>query len=70
MSAVGKVPMAVTTDATIHFLRWPRAGTLLARAQLLKEGRRLVVGEVTIAHEGEDDAALVHAVLTYALPPA
>ena len=68
LSAVGKVPMAVTTDATIHFLRWPRAGALVARAQLLKQGRRLVVGEVTIAHEGEDDA-LVHAVLTYALPP-
>src|SRR5262245_66155003 len=35
MTAVGNVPLAVTTDATIHFLRWPRAGVLIARCRLL-----------------------------------
>src|SRR5262245_60666931 len=46
MSTVGIVPLAVTTDATIHFLRKPRAGVLLARASVLKEGKRLIVGNV------------------------
>ncbi len=44
MSAVGRVPLAVTTDATVHFLRKPRAGALVTRAKLLKVGKRLVVG--------------------------
>ena len=70
MSAVGEVPLAVTTDATIHFLRRPRATTLVARARLLKEGQRLVVGEVTIEHEGEEGAPVAHAVMTYSVPPA
>jgi uncharacterized protein (TIGR00369 family) len=69
MSALGKVPLAVTTDATIHFLRRPQAGVLVARARLLKEGKRLVVGEVEITHESEEGAPVVHAVMTYSAPP-
>ena len=69
MSAVGKVPLAVTTDATVHFLRRPRAGGLVARARLMKEGARLVVGEIVIAHEGEVDAPVAHFVMTYSVPP-
>jgi uncharacterized protein (TIGR00369 family) len=69
MSAVGEVPLAVTTDATVHFLRRPRAGVLVARARLLKEGKRLVVGEATIEHEGEEGAPVMHAVMTYSVPP-
>jgi len=38
MTSVGVVPLAVTTDATIHFLRRPRAGTLVASAQVLSTG--------------------------------
>jgi uncharacterized protein (TIGR00369 family) len=33
MSAVGNAPLAVTSDATIHFLRKPKAGQLVARAK-------------------------------------
>jgi uncharacterized protein (TIGR00369 family) len=69
MSAIGPVPLAVTTDATVHFLRRPRAGVLVARARVLKEGRRLVVGEITIAHDGEDDAPVAHVVMSYSVPP-
>ena len=68
LSAIGEVPLAVTADATIHFLRRPRPTTLIARARLLKEGRRLVVGEVEIEHEGEEGAPVAHAVMTYSLP--
>jgi acyl-coenzyme A thioesterase PaaI-like protein len=70
MSTVGPVPLAVTTDATLHFLRRPRAGNLVARATILKGGKRLVVGDVTVAHEGEEDAPVAHAVMTYSVPPA
>ena len=69
MTAIGEVPLAVTTDATIHFLRRPRATTLIARARLLKEGQRLVVGEVEIEHEGEEGKPVAHAVMTYSVPP-
>ncbi|HEY4119957.1 MAG TPA: PaaI family thioesterase [Byssovorax sp.] len=65
MTAVGPLPLAVTTDATIHFLKKPRAGVLDARAKLLKVGRRLVVADV---HIDADGAAVAHAVMTYALP--
>jgi uncharacterized protein (TIGR00369 family) len=69
MTSVGVMPLAVTTDATIHFLRRPRAGVLVAKARLLKEGQRLVVAEATVGHEGEDDAPVAHAVMTYSVPP-
>jgi uncharacterized protein (TIGR00369 family) len=68
ISAVGPVALAVTTDATMHFLRRPAAGMLLARARLLKHGKRLLVGEVEIAREGEEHAPVAHAVMTYAVP--
>jgi acyl-coenzyme A thioesterase PaaI-like protein len=69
MSAIGNVPLAVTTEATIHFLRRPQAGVLVARACLLKEGKRLVVGDVRVSKEGEDDAPVAHVILTYSVPP-
>jgi uncharacterized protein (TIGR00369 family) len=69
MSAVGVVPLAVTTDATVHFLRKPKVGALLAKAKLLKVGKRLVVGEVVIEGEGSGEGeAVMHAVMTYAVP--
>jgi uncharacterized protein (TIGR00369 family) len=69
LSVIGPVPLAVTTDATIHFLRRPLAGILVARARILKEGKRLLVGQVEIVREGEDDAPVAHAVMTYSVPP-
>jgi acyl-coenzyme A thioesterase PaaI-like protein len=69
LSVVGRVPLAVTTDATIHFLRRPRATTLLARARVIKEGSRLVVIDVEVAHEDES-ALLAHSVMSYSVPPA
>jgi uncharacterized protein (TIGR00369 family) len=75
LSIVGRVPLAVTTDATVHFLRGARPGRLLACARVLKDGKRLVVGDVVVSQEsagagaGADDAPLVHAVMTYSVPP-
>ncbi len=65
---IGPVPLAVTTNLNINFLRKPAAKDVLAEAKLLKLGSRLAVGEVTILSEGEDDP-VAHATLTYSIPP-
>lgn len=61
--------MAVTTDLTMHFLRASRDRDLLARAQALRVGRRLMVSRVTITPEGEA-TPLCHATGTYSIPTA
>jgi acyl-coenzyme A thioesterase PaaI-like protein len=44
-------------------------GELVADARLLKLGKRLAVGEVSIRADGSADL-IAHATLTYSLPPA
>jgi uncharacterized protein (TIGR00369 family) len=68
LSAVGWVPLAVTTNLNINFLKKPAARDLLAEARLIKLGKRLVVGEVTIRSDGEEDL-VAHVTLTYSVPP-
>lgn len=68
-SAAGRVPLAVTTNLNINFLRKPAKADLLADARLLKQGKRLVVGEVTIRSQGEDEP-VAHVTSTYSIPPA
>ncbi len=67
LSLVGRVPLAVTTDLNIHFLRRPEPGDLLGRGRLIRAGRTLVVGEVAIARD-PDPRPVAHAVGTYILP--
>jgi len=66
-SVAGPIPMAVTTNLNINFLRKPGRGDLVADAKLLKVGRRLVVGEVTIYSDGEGDP-VAHVTSTYSIP--
>lgn len=68
-SAAGRVPLAVTTNLNINFLRKPAQADLTADARLLKHGKRLVVGEVTIRSAGEDEP-VAHVTSTYSIPPA
>jgi uncharacterized protein (TIGR00369 family) len=69
LSRIGPVPLAVTTDLHIHFLRRPRPDAdVLATAELLKLGRRLAVARVTLCSDG-DAAPVAHATGTYAIPP-
>jgi uncharacterized protein (TIGR00369 family) len=69
LSHVGRVPLAVTTDLSVHFLAKPHPGHLLGRARTLKAGKRLIVGECAV--EAEPDAQPVaHVVGTYSVPPA
>ena len=69
LSMIGPVALAVTTDLTFHFLRKPAPGDLLATASMLQLGRRLAIGQCTIAGT-HDDRPVAHAVGTYALPEA
>jgi acyl-coenzyme A thioesterase PaaI-like protein len=58
----------VTTNLNINFLKKPAQADLIADARLMKVGRRLVVGEVTIRCDGDDDP-VAHATATYSVPP-
>lgn len=64
-SATGAALMSVTTDMTLHFLRRPGPVDLIARGRVLKVGRRLCYGEVTLYSEG-DPKPVCHATGSYA----
>ncbi|WP_425353785.1 PaaI family thioesterase [Ancylobacter gelatini] len=79
LAAIGPVPLAVTTNFSINFLRKPAPGAIIADAGLLKLGQRLAVCEVALraprpeggdpsATEGEEEL-YAHAVTTYSIPP-
>jgi uncharacterized protein (TIGR00369 family) len=67
LSAIGWVPLAVTTNLSINFLRKPPPGDLIAEARLLKLGKQLAVGEVTIRADGGEDT-VAHVTSTYSIP--
>jgi len=66
-SAVGNQPLAVTTNLNINFLRKPAQADLIAEAKLMKVGKRLAVGEVTLYSAGSDDP-VAHVTATYSIP--
>jgi uncharacterized protein (TIGR00369 family) len=59
---------AVTSNLNTAFLRRPKPAAVIAEARLIRCGRRLAYGEVTMYSEGEDEA-VAHATGTYAMPP-
>lgn len=68
LSRIGPVPLAVTTNLNINFLRRPRSDVdIIARAEMLKVGKRLGVGEVYIMSDG-DAEPVAHATMTYSIP--
>jgi len=66
-SAIGAQPLAVTTNLNINFLRKPARADLIADARLLKVGKRLAVGEVTLYSAGSDEP-VAHVTSTYSIP--
>lgn len=69
LGEIGLVAMAVTTNLNINFLQKPSASAdLIADCRLIKVGKRLAIGEVSIHSEGTPDP-VAHAVGTYAIPP-
>lgn len=67
LAQIGRVPLAVTTNLTINFLRKPAPGDLIGEARLMKLGKRLAVGEVELRSLGAA-AMVAHATGTYSIP--
>jgi uncharacterized protein (TIGR00369 family) len=69
LGEIGIVPLAVTTSLTINFMRKPSSDkNIVAVCKLMKVGRSLAVGEVSLYSEGSDDV-VAHVVGTYSIPP-
>jgi uncharacterized protein (TIGR00369 family) len=68
LALVGREPLAVTTSASIDFMRRPGPGGLTAEARVLKLGRTLAVGDVMILSDGVE-GPVARAGLTYSIPP-
>jgi uncharacterized protein (TIGR00369 family) len=68
LSLIGRVDLAVTTSLTINFLRRPPPGDVVARATILKLGKRLAVGEVSL-YAGDNEDLVAHVTGTYSIPP-
>lgn len=69
LSRIGPVGLAVTTNASIDFMRKPAAGVdLLADCRILKLGRVLAVADVLIRSDGTD-APVARCSMTYSIPP-
>ncbi|MEY4910809.1 MAG: hypothetical protein RL761_472 [Pseudomonadota bacterium] len=68
LGEIGIVPLTVTTSLNINFLRKPAADkAIIGVCKLIKLGRTLAIGEVSIYSEGNPDM-VAHAVGTYAIP--
>ena len=67
LAQIGPVGLAVTTNLAFNFLRKPGQAALIADCRLLKLGKRLAVGEVSIISEGASDL-VCHATGTYSIP--
>jgi uncharacterized protein (TIGR00369 family) len=67
LGMIGPVALAVTTNLNINFLRKPTRRDVVGHCLLLKLGKRLAVGEVTMYSDG-DPAPVAHATVTYSIP--
>ena len=67
-ATLGITPHAVTSNMNINFLRRPPADrALVGVCKLLRVGRTLIVGEVSLFSEGTDDP-VAHVVGGYSIP--
>jgi uncharacterized protein (TIGR00369 family) len=68
LAHIGPVLLAVTTSLHIDFLRKPDVTDLLARAKLIKLGKRLAVVDVDLYSRDSTDL-VAKASVTYSIPP-
>ena len=68
LAMIGRQELTVTTNLNINFLRKPPVAALRAEARILKLGKLLATGDVSIFSEGLSDP-VAHATVTYAIPP-
>src|SRR5262249_35292773 len=67
LGSIGWVPLAVTTNLNINFLRKPEQRDLISEVRLIKLGKRLAVGDIGSRSEGSDKL-VAHATATYSIP--
>lgn len=67
LAHIGLVPMAVTSNLNMSFLRGVRAETFYADAWLIKLGRRLATADVKLWQD-EESVVLAQSTVTYAIP--
>src|SRR5262249_36504729 len=67
LAAIGPVPLAVTINLNINFLRKPPPRDLTAEARLLRPGRGRAPGEVTTRSDGEEER-VAHVPSPYSIP--
>jgi uncharacterized protein (TIGR00369 family) len=65
---LGIVPLAVTNELKMNFLRPAVGGDVLAMAELLKVGRRIVYATVDLFMDAEPERLIAHATTSYVLP--
>lgn len=69
LAQIGPVPLAVTTNLNINFMRRPSASAdVIAEMRILKLGQKLAVGDVLLFSE-RDPEPVAHCQMTYAIPP-
>ena len=68
LAMIGREALTVTTNLNINFLRKPAPADLRAEARILKLGKLLATGEVTV-YSAAIDEPVAHATTTYAIPP-
>lgn len=68
LGMIGPVALALTSNLNMNFLRAPKLADVIAEAEMLKLGKRLAVGQVTIYSDGSDEP-VAHATVTYSIPP-
>lgn len=68
LGEIGIVPLAVTTNLSINFMRKPAADRdIIGVCNLMKLGKSLAVGEVFLYSEGTEEP-VAHVVGTYSIP--
>ena len=65
---LGIIPLAVTNELKMNFLRPAIGGDVIARAELIKVGRRVAYGAVDVYMDGDPDRLVAHATSSYVLP--
>jgi uncharacterized protein (TIGR00369 family) len=64
----GIVPLAVTNELKMNFLRPAMNGDVLARATLVKSGRRIAYATADVFMDGAPERLVAHATSSYVMP--
>lgn len=64
---IGPSPMTVTSNLNINFLAKPQPVDMLARARVLRVGKRSGVGECWI-YSGSEEQMVAHVTANYSIP--